>query len=53
MFSGTTIGWSVTNLGNQVMEVIKWRMSEEFTEFQVESHLGLNPFLLQAVILCT
>jgi hypothetical protein len=43
----------VTNLGNQAMEVIEWRMSEEFIKFQIEAHLGLKPFLLQRTILCT
>ncbi len=42
------------DLGDRVMEVITWRVSCEFTKFQVaDAHLGRDALYLQTTILHT
>jgi hypothetical protein len=42
----------LTNLGDCAMEAIRWKMSYQFTKFQViDAHLGQDALYLQAAIL--
>jgi hypothetical protein len=42
----------LTNLGDRVIEAIKWRVSCEFTKFQAaNAHLGHDSLYLQVAIL--